>query len=102
MKSISTYIKEATEKVELAHKDIKAYDEYNENVKDFTYEERCKILELSEKKNKSFRAAVKAVKDLHILFDLNEPEIKYYDRLVSGLYHITSRWEYMNKRLGWS
>lgn len=102
MKSISTYIKEATEKVELAHKDIKAYDEYNDSVKDFTYEERCRILELSEKKKKSFQAAAKAVKDLHILFDLNVPEIKFYSHLVSGLYHITSRWEYINERLGWS
>lgn len=99
MKSISAYIKEATEKVELAHKDIKAYDEYNDSVKDFTNKEISKILELSDKKKKSFKAAVKAVKDLHILFGLNEPDLNYYDRLVSGLYHITSRWEYMNRNL---
>lgn len=99
MKSISTYIKEATEKVELAVNDRKAYDEYNDSVKDFSYEERCRILELSEKSKASFKSAAKAVKDLYVLFDLDEPKLKFEYHLIDAIYHVTRRWEFMNRNI---
>lgn len=97
MKSISTQIREASIKVTNARQLEDAYVKLNESITEWSLEIVNKVLEASEKKNKALKSAIKAVKDLYELFDLQAPKMKYLMDLDSALYKITNRWKYMLK-----
>lgn len=97
MKSIKTYINEATELVNVAVKADTDYIELQESIDEWSLEIGERVIETSDKKNKSLKQAIKAVKDLFVLFDLEAPRLKYLMDVQGGLYTISHRWEYMNK-----
>lgn len=99
MKSIQTYINEAKELVKVAVMTEEVYCELNESNEEWTLEFGDQVLEASERKNKALKQAIKAVKDLFTLFDLEAPKLRYLFEVQCGLYTITHRWEYMNKNI---
>lgn len=99
MKSIQTYINEATELVEMAVEAETAFYQLNESITEWTLEVGEQVIEASKQKNKTLRKALVAVKDLFTLFDLEAPKLRYLSEAQGGLYTITHRWEYMNKNI---
>lgn len=98
MKSINTYIAEATAKVEQAYEAEDRFIEINDQMNDDNIHEiASRLIEASEAKNKALRQALKAVKDLYELFELEAPRLHFLSDARGGLGHITLRWEYMNR-----
>lgn len=101
MKSIKNYIDEATQKVDAAVNAENAYCELQESITEWTLETGEQVIEASDRKSKALKAAIKAVKDLFTLFDIEAPRLSYLMDVRSGLFKITQRWEYMNKNIDW-
>lgn len=94
MKSISKLISEAGAKVEFAKSASESYSAIQEEFDETKLDE---IINASELKNKALKQAIKAVKDLYVLFGFDAPTMKYLMNVESEYLKIARRWEYMNE-----